>query len=168
MHYLVEHKNESIRADNLEIAVHGVATNRHEDVSIGEAIESGLSVKDLNAGGPVDTGFDPNLYRSTIKRLEGDHQRLMKQGNAEKALEVKEQINGLNRILCAQTSNRLGKHRSQADPYKRQRQSISKAISTAIEALAEADATAAEHFNRRIKMGTEFRYECPSSISWQL
>jgi eukaryotic-like serine/threonine-protein kinase len=135
------------------------------DYGLGEA---GIHVGGLGDAGEVLDDKAKTAYRRRISELHGELEEARALGKAAHAEQLEEELDALTHELVRAVDLR-GRDRRAASASERARQTVTKAIRTVIERVAQKDAAIGNIFSRCIKTGTFCRYQPDPDllIAWE-
>src|SRR5215469_6505270 len=161
---LLQHAGEEFHAASL---VSGVdSANGADDfgarAELGAMTREQLAERHLRAGAPEDAGelIDAQAKAAYGRRLEALREELEEAkelGNTERVAKAEDEIDDLSREL-SRGIGRGGRHRRAGSASERARLSVTSAIKSAIERIAEKHSRLAAHLSASIKTGTYCSY----------
>jgi len=173
--HLLRHPHTEFHALDL---LGGIAGQREEEES-SAAIQSmperheDLGKAGIHISGPTDAGemLDEQAkaaYRSRVSELREELEEAKRLGRVDRAERVEEEIDALTREL-SRAVGLGGRDRRAASASERARQSVTKSIKSALERIAQAQATLGDHLLRCIKTGNfcAYRPDSGSSLAWE-
>src|SRR5215469_7661987 len=156
----------------------GIASQREEDES--SQSTQGLPERDedlqkagIHISGPGDAGemLDEQAkasYRRRLSDLNEELEEAKRLGKVDNAEQIEAEIDALTREL-SRAVGLGGRDRRAASASERARQSVTKSIKSALERIAQAQATLGDHLLRCIKTGNfcAYRPDSGSSLAWE-
>lgn len=167
LHYLLEHQNSHTPSDTLYGIVHPpplVGKNQSGEVDFSEMEGEGMGF----TGSPSsDIKEDENLlvYRQALEELEIEEAQAERKGDPMILADVQERK---QRFVQEMSSifGRRGVPRAKLDPHKRQRQTVRKAIRSAIQGIEDELPILGKHLAEYVKTGTDCFYAPEAPIDW--
>ncbi|MHB9110130.1 MAG: hypothetical protein ACYDCO_24020 [Armatimonadota bacterium] len=168
IHYLLTQPHQPIRADRLYHAIHGIPGDVSKNLAASELMpeddEDVPTVIDIVT--PVDDDEETvSQYRGWLKRIDEEEARARRNEDPIELAEIQHRKTELIKLIGSEFGLH-GTRRSLADPYKRPRQAVSKAIRVAIERIRHVNRPFAEHLDDSIATGSQCRYSPQSDINW--
>ena len=155
----------------------GIASQREEDDS-SQSTQSLPQSEDLEKAGiyisgPRDAGemLDEQAkveYRRRLFELQEELEDAKRLGKVERAEQAEEEVEALTREL-SRAVGLGGRNRQSASASERARQSVTKSVKSALERIAQNEATLGDHLLRSIKTGNfcAYRPDSGSSFVWE-
>jgi len=171
IHYLLTNPHKAIRSDNLFHAVRGIIAVEPDLIPSVESVidndtEEDIQINITDISKPDDDDQETIAqYREWYRELEKEEARAKRNNNTVELADIQKRKQDLTKFINSKFGIG-GKRRSQTDPYKKSRQSVAKAVKTAIKYIRCVNRPLAEHFDDTITTGTDCRYSPQSDISW--
>jgi tetratricopeptide (TPR) repeat protein len=173
--YLLRHPGMEFHVLDLAGGIANGTYGDEADPSAGDSIRGdyGLGKAEIYVGGLGDAGelLDDKAkiaYRRRASELLEELEEARSLGKAEHAEQLEEELDALTGELTRAVDLR-GRNRRAASASERARQTVTKAIRTVIERVAQKDAAIGNVFSRCIKTGTFCRYQPDPDllIAWE-
>ena len=167
LHYLIEHPNKPIPADDLYYLVHPRPSpeNHTGRIDRDDLPEDGSSIVSLSETGNDGDGTSLARYQKAVRGLEDEEAQAERRGDPVELAEVRKRKEKLLGHISSEYS-KGGLKRAVADPLKKQRQAVSRAIKTALEHINKSLPSLSQYLDDHIKRGTACCYWDDSHTPW--